>query len=211
MKKKIVIGKKLTKGDILQAFMITNVYALILLIVLIAMIFPAFDISSQIKTILIIALVLIVWMFIVPIIGSTQRLEVSDEGVKYYYVEGVWNQFKEIFRVLSNNEEKPNFNLPLNKIKTVTLSYRLTLGGYGLRGYSIMLKFLLEDNNIVKFIPYNVVDDGNDKLYSDSLDYLQKMGVIIVDPYELRNKLKSNNKQEILDYINQIEVDDKNG
>ncbi len=168
MKKKIVIGKKLTKGDILQAFMITNVYALILIIVLIAMIFPAFDVSSQIKIILIIALVLIVWMFIVPIIGSTQRLEVSDEGVKYYYV-------------LSNNEEIPNFNLPLNKIKTVTLSYRLTLGGYGLRGYSIILKFLLEDNNIVKFIPYNVVDDGNDKLYSDSLDYLQKMGVIIID------------------------------
>lgn len=211
MKKKIVIGKKLTRSDILQGFIITNIYALILLIILAIMIFPIFDVSPQIKTILIIVLVLIVWMSILPIIGSTQRLEVSDEGVKYYYVEGALNQFKEIFHVLFNNEEKPDFNLPLNKIKIVTLSYRSTLSGFGLKGYSIILKFLLEDNNIIKFIPYNVVDEGNnDKLYSDLLDYLQKMGIIVVDPYELKNKLKSNNKQEILNYINQIEEDDKN-
>ncbi len=204
MKKKITIGKKLRKRDVVKTFIIINIFALILLMVMLVMIFPAVNVTFEIKFIFAILLFLGVWALIVPMIGSTQRLEVSGDGIKYYHVEGSWNQFKEIIRLFCNKNEKPNFSLPLNQIKKVALSYRLTLGGYGLKGFTIVLTFLLNDNTMVKFIPFNISGGGNNnKLYLDLLYYLQDYGIEIEDRYQLMNKLNLDN-QEILDYISQV-------
>ena len=203
MKQKIVIGKKITKVDVIKSFVITNIYALILVVVLTGMIFPAFNIKQEIKIVLIILLFIIVWIFIIPVIGSTQRLEVSNESIKYYHVKGMWNQFKEIIHVFNNREEKPIFNIPLNQIKNTTISYRLTLGGYGLKGYTIVLTFLLKDYSVVRFVPFNTIN-GENKLYLDILKCLQENGIMIIDQYKLMDKLNLSN-QEMLNYINEIE------
>lgn len=204
MKKKIIIGKKLRKRDVLKAFIIINIFAFILLMVMLVIVFPALNITFEVKCIFVILLFLGVWILIVPMIGATQRLEVSNDSIKYYHVEGSWNQFKEIIRIFSNKNENPVFSLPLNQIKKVALSYRLTLGGYGLKGFTIVLTFLLNDNTMVKFIPFNISGGGNNnELYLDLLRYLQDSGIEIEDCYQLMNKLNLDN-QEILNYINQI-------
>lgn len=206
MKKEVIIGKKITRGDVIKVFMVVNMYAFIMLWVMYAMVFPSIDLSFNTKIICSIILLLTIWILIVPMISATQRLEMSDESIRYYQTNGKWHQFKEILHIFVNKEAEPNFCLPLDKIKSVTLSYKTTLGGFGLKAYILVFSFLLQDNNVVTFIPFNISGGGNNNhLYFDLLEYLQEKGIEIVDCYDLKDKLKLSH-QEILDYILQIEV-----
>lgn len=93
--------------------------------------------------------------------------------------------------IFVNKEAEPNFCLPLDKIKSVTLPYKTTLGGFGLKGYILVFSFLLQDNSVVIFIPFNISGGGNNNhLYFDLLEYLQEKGIEIVDSYDLKDKLK---------------------
>lgn len=71
MKKEVIIGKKITRGDVIKFFMVVNMYAFIMLWVMYAMVFPSIDLSFNTKIICSIILLLIIWILIVPMISAT--------------------------------------------------------------------------------------------------------------------------------------------
>lgn len=204
MDQKIVIGKKLTRKDVLKSFLVIQLYVLIILFVLIITVIPVLKMTVQMQVISIVIVVLLTFIFTIPAIGATQRLEITKENICYYHIEGMKNQFKEVIRILIQKEEKANFKIPLESIKNVSLSYVATAGGYGVKGYVICFSFLLKDYSMIKFSPFNIAGGGNHyQEYAAMLDYLQKRNIEIIDHYHLKDQLKN---QEILNYINEIEA-----
>ena len=51
MNKEIIIGKKLTRGDVLKSFVVINLYTFIILGILVFTVFPSVNISNQKKMI----------------------------------------------------------------------------------------------------------------------------------------------------------------
>lgn len=100
MNKEIIIGKKLTRGDVLKSFVVINLYTFIILGILVFTVFPSVNISNQKKMIYSVLIIFITWIVTVPMIGGTQRLEIDDQYIRYYHVRGTWNQFKEVLRIL---------------------------------------------------------------------------------------------------------------
>ena len=49
MNKEIIIGKKLTRGDVLKSFVVINLYTFIILGILVFTVFPSVNISNQKK------------------------------------------------------------------------------------------------------------------------------------------------------------------
>lgn len=207
MNEKIVIGKKLTRGDVIISFIVITLMPMFMLTIIAATIFPSIEMSQTIKIVIIISVFLLSWILLVPMIGGTQRIEISTKEVIYYHVKGMRDQFKEVIRVLIGNKEKYNFKLQLENMSSVTLSYRITMGGYGLRGYTIMLGFVMKDNTVVRFTPFDIAGGGNhNKEYLKSLKILENNGVKVIDKFELRNIL-SLTESKIMDYLNELEVE----
>ena len=78
MNKEIIIGKKLTRGDVLKSFVVINLYTFIILGILVFTVFPSVNISNQKKMIYSVLIIFITWIVTVPMIGGTQRLEIDD-------------------------------------------------------------------------------------------------------------------------------------
>lgn len=204
MDQKIVIGKKLTRKDVLKSFLVIQLYTMIILMILMVMVIPALKLTFQIQVLSIIIILLLTFIFIIPTIGATQRLEMNKENICYYHEEGMYNQFKEVIRILIQKEEKANFKIPLDSIKNVSLSYMKTSGGYGINGYMICFNFLLKDYTVVRFSPFNIAGGGNHyQEYVEMLDSLKKMNIEIIDHYHLKERLKN---QEIFNNIDENEI-----
>ena len=77
MNKEIIIGKKLTRGDVLKSFVVINLYTFIILGILVFTVFPSVNISNQKKMIYSVLIIFITWIVTVPMIGGTQRLEIK--------------------------------------------------------------------------------------------------------------------------------------
>ena len=102
-------------------------------------------------------------------------------------------------------DDRANFSVSIDSIQSVSISYSLTVGGFGIKGYKLLFSFLLKDYTVVRFVPFNISGGGNNnKKYEEMLTFLQKNDVEIVDPYVLKDKLGLTS-EEILNYINKIE------
>ena len=129
MDQKIVIGKKLTRKDVLKSFLVIQLYTMIILMILMVMVIPALKLTFQIQVLSIIIVLLLTFIFIIPTIGATQRLEMNKENICYYHEEGMYNQFKEVIRILIQKEEKVNFKIPLDDIfEGTTMKGKTTTG-----------------------------------------------------------------------------------
>lgn len=149
-----------------------------------------FSLSVYQGVCIVLAILILTMALTLPMIGGTQTIEVCQNSVTYYHVEGYRKQMKEVVRILLGKEESYHMQIPLDQIQLVRFRCSLTLGAYGLHGYVMSLGFVLKDHTVVSLNPITISDgEGQKKQYMQVLLYFEEQGIKINDKGKVRGLL----------------------
>lgn len=204
MKQKIIIGKKLNKKNVLYNYLVFSIHALFWgCLGIFGMIGSLFSLEIKVRFIITLIFVIIILLIQTPMIGATQRIEVSNSKIDYFYTKGYFNQFKEVFRILTNRPEATEISINIDNLDKIRLSYRKTMSGYGLIGYALVIDFLMNDTTLITLSPENMFNfDG--VLYKDAIEMITNHNVELIDIFSLKDYLYGDLKP-FQEYIKKLE------
>lgn len=205
MNREICIGKKVTRIEVLKSILVISLIPLLIFIILEGMIYPTFTIPTIYKNSITIGIFLLCYCLLIPMIGGTQRIEFINNEFIYYHIQGYKEQLMNVWNILLKNKETIDFKLKSNHIDSVHLSYKLTMGGYGLYGYTIVFTFITKDSNTIKLTPYDIAGGGNyNQSYLQLLDIWKQQGIPVYDQNNLQDILPLSDSK-ILTYLKKLE------
>lgn len=203
MKKKIIIGEKMTRKGVIVNWLYLSVFGLLASIGFFNILRLYSNLSPKSYWIMSFVIYMIVMLFLTPTIGSSETLEFTTQYINYYYVKGFFNQFLEVIRILKNKPEVPNTSMKTNQIIKVNLSYVEQLAGWAQKGYRLKMTFLMQDGSVFTIFPTSIqqMETGD---YEKALQLLEQQHIEIVDKHNLRSVL-STNSYIFQDYIESLE------
>lgn len=134
-----------------------------------------------------------------PMISATQRIEYSSQVIELYHVKGLIRQLKEIINILTDQVDHPTLSIMVEEIDTVKLSYRNTYGGYGVKGYALILLFWMKNGTVITLSPENILKPQNGA-YLNLINMLEQLDIKIIDNFHLKDGL-SKDSQYFQNYI----------
>lgn len=203
MKEKIVIGTKMTRKGILVNLLLLSFYGFVGAFGYLGTISPHLNLSANVNRVICILIFVIILLFLSSLSGANETLEFSSKHIRYYYAQGIVNQWKEVIRVLKNRPERATVCINTTDVVKVNLSYTGHMYGWGLKGYHLKLTFLLKDGTIWSFFPVSIgqIEKGD---YEAVFQLLETQGIEIVDKYHLR-KVLNKNSRIFYQYVHSIE------
>lgn len=203
MKEKIVIGTKMTRKGILVNLLLLSFYGFVGAFGYLGTISPHLNLSANVNRLICILIFVIILLFLSTLSGANETLEFSSKHIRYYYAQGIVNQWKEVIRVLKNRPERATVCINTTDVAKVNLSYTGHMYGWGLKGYHLKLTFLLKDGTIWSFFPVSIgqIEKGD---YEAVFQLLETQGIEIVDKHHLR-KVLNKNSRIFYQYVHSIE------
>lgn len=206
MKNKIILGQKTTRKSIFITYLELSLIALLLGVGIfnILRLYTSITFYWQLSIILFIFTLIL----LTPVIVSGETMEFNDQQVNYYHVDGYFQKFYEVFRIIIGKNEIPNISMKTSHIDQLALSYLPFFAGNGLKGYKLKLTFLLKDGTLFTIYPatYDQMKNGD---YERIFQLLEKNNIIIHDKYHLRQSL-SISADAYYQHIKSIEDGKKN-
>ena len=155
--------------------------------------------SNMTRISLSIIMTIILLLLQLPMISATQRIEYSSQVIELYHVKGLIRQLKEIINILTDQVDHPTLSIMVEEIDTVKLSYRNTYGGYGVKGYALILLFWMKNGTVITLSPENILKPQNGA-YLNLINMLEELDIKIIDNFHLKDGL-SKDSQYFQNYI----------
>lgn len=189
MKDKKIIGMKMGKKGVFVNILILLIYTIVWIFLGIYLCIGNFmQLSNTTKMILSIFMIFILLLLQLPMISATQRIEYSPQVIELYHVKGFIRQFKEVINILMGKSDQPTLSILVEEIDTVKLSYRYTYGGYGVKGYALVLLFWMKNGTLITLSPENMLRPQNGA-YLNLINMLEHLHIKIVDDFQLKDGL----------------------
>lgn len=193
--KKVVVGKRMTKADLI----LNVLFALFWLggpYILLGIFFKNFHGLQLVKSSIlffILTLPLFIFMFyrFLTDIIMLQYLEVTEERLIFNEVSNRQAATEEAIAILRGCHYQPSITIELKDIISVKISCRRSLGVRGLPRVVLILECLLQDGSEVRIVPTNMASKKGD--YYRVVELMEACGVYISDPYELKPALEGDN------------------
>lgn len=203
MKKKIVIGEKMTKKGLVVLWCYYSIFGIMAAVGIFNVFRIYFNVSTMINWIVSILIFMAVLAFITPVFASNEVLEFTDQYISYYHVRGYFNQLKEVIRILKNDREVADIFMKTIDIAKINLSYVSHIEGWAQKGYKLKLTFLLKDGTTFSIFPTTIgqMEKGD---YEAAFQLLEDNHVEIVDKLGLRKYLNMSS-YDFQKYIQSIE------
>lgn len=207
MEKKILIGEKMTKKEVVKNYLLLSFFGIIGIVGYLGIVSKYLKLSFHTDMVISIVVFVIIMMFLTPIIGTNEVLEFTDYNLNYYHVRGYFNQFREVIRILKNGREVADICVKTTDIAKLNLSYVSHMMGWAQKGYQLKLIFLLKDGTTFSIFPTTIaqMEKGD---YESALQLLERNNVEIIDKLNIRPVL-SQNSYVFQQYIASIEEDMK--
>lgn len=207
MEKKILIGEKMTKKEVVKNYLLLSFFGIIGIVGYLGTVSKYLKLSFHTDMVISIVIFVIIMMFLTPIIGTNEVLEFTDYNLNYYHIRGYFNQFREVIRILKNGREVADICVKTTDIAKLNLSYVSHMMGWAQKGYQLKLIFLLKDGTTFSIFPTTIaqMEKGD---YESALQLLERNNVEIIDKLNIRPVL-SQNSYVFQQYIASIEEDMK--
>lgn len=200
MNDKQIIGMKMGKKGVLINTVILLIYTCIWMFLGIYLCIGNFmKLSNMTRITLSIIMTIILLLLQLPMISATQRIEYSSQVIELYHVKGLIRQLKEIINILTDQVDHPTLSIMVEEIDTVKLSYRNTYGGYGVKGYALILLFWMKNGTVITLSPENILKPQNGA-YLNLINMLEQLDIKIIDNFHLKDGL-SKDSQYFQNYI----------
>lgn len=200
MNDKQIIGMKMGKKGVLINTVILLIYTCIWMFLGIYLCIGNFmQLSNMTRITLSIIMTIILLLLQLPMISATQRIEYSSQVIELYHVKGLIKQLKEIINILTDQVDHPTLSIMVEEIDTVKLSYRNTYGGYGVKGYALILLFWMKNGTVITLSPENILKPQNGA-YLNLINMLEQLNIKIIDNFHLKDGL-SKDSQYFQNYI----------
>lgn len=200
MNDKQIIGMKMGKKGVLINTVILLIYTCIWMFLGIYLCIGNFmKLSNMTRISLSIIMTIILLLLQLPMISATQRIEYSSQVIELYHVKGLIRQLKEIINILTDQVDHPTLSIMVEEIDTVKLSYRNTYGGYGVKGYALILLFWMKNGTVITLSPENILKPQNGA-YLNLINMLEELDIKIIDNFHLKDGL-SKDSQYFQNYI----------
>lgn len=200
MNDKQIIGMKMGKKGVLINTVILLIYTCIWMFLGIYLCIGNFmQLSNMTRITLSIIMTIILLLLQLPMISATQRIEYSSQVIELYHVKGLIKQLKEIINILTDQVDHPTLSIMVEEIDTVKLSYRNTYGGYGVKGYALILLFWMKNGTVITLSPENILKPQNGA-YLNLINMLEQLDIKIIDNFHLKDGL-SKDSQYFQNYI----------
>lgn len=200
MNDKQIIGMKMGKKGVLINTVILLIYTCIWMFLGIYLCIGNFmKLSDMTRITLSIIMTIILLLLQLPMISATQRIEYSSQVIELYHVKGLIRQLKEIINILTDQVDHPTLSIMVEEIDTVKLSYRNTYGGYGVKGYALILLFWMKNGTVITLSPENILKPQNGA-YLNLINMLEQLDIKIIDNFHLKDGL-SKDSQYFQNYI----------
>lgn len=200
MNDKQIIGMKMGKKGVLINTVILLIYTCIWMFLGIYLCIGNFmQLSNMTRITLSIIMTIILLLLQLPMISATQRIEYSSQVIELYHVKGLIRQLKEIINILTDQVDHPTLSIMVEEIDTVKLSYRNTYGGYGVKGYALILLFWMKNGTVITLSPENILKPQNGA-YLNLINMLEQLDIKIIDNFHLKDGL-SKDSQYFQNYI----------
>lgn len=200
MNDKQIIGMKMGKKGVLINTVILLIYTCIWMFLGIYLCIGNFmKLSTMTRITLSIIMTIILLLLQLPMISATQRIEYSSQVIELYHVKGLIRQLKEIINILTDQVDHPTLSIMVEEIDTVKLSYRNTYGGYGVKGYALILLFWMKNGTVITLSPENILKPQNGA-YLNLINMLEELDIKIIDNFHLKDGL-SKDSQYFQNYI----------
>lgn len=203
MKDKVVIGKKITRKDILVSCLLIVFWCCLIASVCFTGVFSYLHLSFGICVIIVVFLCIMLLLLLIPFVGSDISIEFSENQVSYFHAKGYREKMNVILRVLKGHKEIPTMTLDTNDIAQLYITYTSIVMMYAQKGYQLQMVFLMKDESSFSIVPisYGQFESGD---YERALDLLERVGVNVVDRYGLRQVLNTSH-EEFNKYVDAIE------
>ncbi len=189
MSNKKIIGTKMNKKRVIINLVFIIVYSGFWTFLGIYMVLGnLLNLNNLTKICLLVLSIVILFIIQLPTIGATQRIEYSNEIIEFYSIKGFINQFLEVIDILINKSSPSAISISVQEIDSVKLSYRQTLGGYGIEGYALKLSFLMKNGTIISLSPENM-EKNEESAYFNLLTMLENNNIQIIDQLNLKDGL----------------------
>lgn len=207
MEKKILIGEKMTKKEVVKNYLLLSFFGIIGIVGYLGIVSKYLKLSFHTDMVISIVIFVIIMVFLTPIIGTNEVLEFTDYNLNYYHIRGYFNQFREVIRILKNGREVADICVKTTDIAKLNLSYVSHMMGWAQKGYQLKLIFLLKDGTTFSIFPTTIaqMEKGD---YESALQLLERNNVEIIDKLNIRPVL-SQNSYVFQQYIASIEEDMK--
>ena len=200
MNDKQIIGMKMGKKGVLINTVILLIYTCIWMFLGIYLCIGNFmKLSNMTRITLSIIMTIILLLLQLPMISATQRIEYSSQVIELYHVKGLIRQLKEIINILTDQVDHPTLSIMVEEIDTVKLSYRNIYGGYGVKGYALILLFWMKNGTVITLSPENILKPQNGA-YLNLINMLEQLNIKIIDNFHLKDGL-SKDSQYFQNYI----------
>ncbi len=200
MNDKQIIGMKMGKKGVLINTVVLLIYTCIWMFLGIYLCIGNFmKLSNMTRITLSIIMTIILLLLQLPMISATQRIEYSSQVIELYHVKGLIRQLKEIINILTDQVDHPTLSIMVEEIDTVKLSYRNTYGGYGVKGYALILLFWMKNGTVITLSPENILKPQNGA-YLNLINMLEQLDIRIIDNFHLKDGL-SKDSQYFQNYI----------
>ena len=203
MEKKILIGEKMTKKGVAKNYLLLSLFGIFGIVGYLGIVSEYLETSYHTNMFISIVIFIFIMLFLTPIIGAGEGLEFTNQYISYYHVQGYFNQFREVIRILKGDREVAAICMKTTDIAKLNLSYVSHMQGWAQKGYKLKLTFLLKDGTILSIFPTSVgqMEKGD---YESALQLLEENNVEIVDKLNIRPVL-SQNSYAFQQYIDSIE------
>ena len=189
MNDKQIIGMKMGKKGVLINTVILLIYTCIWMFLGIYLCIGNFmKLSNMTRITLSIIMTIILLLLQLPMISATQRIEYSSQVIELYHVKGLIRQLKEIINILTDQVDHPTLSIMVEEIDTVKLSYRNIYGGYGVKGYALILLFWMKNGTVITLSPENILKPQNGA-YLNLINMLEQLDIKIIDNFHLKDGL----------------------
>lgn len=193
MNEKVMIGKLVKKSRILCELLLGIPGSIVFYYLFYSLIkempyFQQTQYALECMTIALIFICIISLILGLTWLGMKQVIIIDKENLCYYASQGFIQQVQNTKRILFNQQLVCNLQIKLKDIDYITLLYSDIYMGWGQKGHSILFNIMLTDGTIITLHPNNLYFEKQNCL--EGIEFLEKNGVEIKDPYQLKDALK---------------------
>ena len=208
MKNKIIIGKLTSRKWVICDMILGSVLFVGLYYLLINMFnqFPFFQTTPYAMEGIRISLIIMIIMsyIVVPSYGIKQYIEIDESYLSYYAAFTLKEKYLQSWRLITNQPQVPDLQLKIDHIDHMTLLYSDVYMGWAQKGHSIIFNITLKDGTLIRLQPDNLYFDKENCLIG--IEYMEKLGIIVKDPYHLKDALKDTNMR-FAEYVEKARKD----
>lgn len=122
-------------------------------------------------------------------VALRQYLIIDHQEIRYFAADGFISRLCYTFNIITDKESKPLITIKIKEIAEMTLLYSHVTSSFYFKGHMLVYRFRLKDGTYVVIHPDSF--HFRDQNIAEGIEYMQRSGVMINDPYDLLQGLKN--------------------